>query len=139
MVLPIHFSHRRQARLPFAGLLLAFAVFLRAPAPVASQPPLAPAAAPLPPESLPVQAPLSEVTYRLDGRYGDFQALLGLNADASPNAAAVFLVYAEGVLVFNSGVVRPANPVSLDLCVAGVQRLRLVTAFAGQSASGGWV
>ena len=76
--------------------------------------------------------PLSEVTYALDGRYQAFHAVAGLNDDSSPQALVVFQVYADGALVYTSGPVGLGAAVPVDLCMAGVQRLRLVTAPAGQ-------
>ena len=78
--------------------------------------------------------PLSEVEYDLRAAYSGLRATVGLNDDAPPAAAADFLVFADGVLVYNSGPVRqgePGRPV--ELCLAGVRRLRLVSARAGQA------
>ncbi len=80
--------------------------------------------------------PLSEIDYALDGRYLQFHALLGLNDDSAPTTTAVFLIYADGALVFNSGAVGTGTPAPIDLCVAGVRTLRLVTALAGRQTPG---
>ena len=77
--------------------------------------------------------PLSEVTYDLGGRYGALRAQLGLNDDSATGTVAVFLVYADGVLVHNSGPIGAGEAArALELCVAGVRELRLVTARQGQ-------
>lgn|GEM_PF-840448 len=80
--------------------------------------------------------PLSEIDYALAGHYLQLHALLGLNDDSAPSTSAVFLVYADGALIFNSGAVGIGPPLPLDLCVAGVRTLRLVTALAGRQTPG---
>ncbi|HET7769137.1 MAG TPA: NPCBM/NEW2 domain-containing protein [Chloroflexota bacterium] len=78
--------------------------------------------------------PLSEITYDLGGRYAALRAELGLNDDSAAGGAAVYLVYADGALVYNSGPIRAGEGArALDLCLAGVRELRLVTAPAGQT------
>ncbi|MBI3970622.1 MAG: NPCBM/NEW2 domain-containing protein, partial [Chloroflexi bacterium] len=77
--------------------------------------------------------PLAEVTYQLNGRYSALQAIAGLTENSPDGASTVFLVYADDALVYNSGVVAAGEPPrQIDLCVAGVDHLRLVTAGAGQ-------
>jgi hypothetical protein len=84
--------------------------------------------------------PVSEITYELGGRYGTFAALAGINDDAPPDARAVFLVYADGVLVHNTGTVSVQSPPApIEVCVAGVQRVTLVTtAPGGAGPANGW-
>jgi hypothetical protein len=66
----------------------------------------------------------SEIVYRLDGRYGRMAATVG---GAEVNGTVVFQVYGDDKVLFDSGLMRGLRDVkSLDLSIAGVQRLRLV-------------
>ncbi|HEU5317769.1 MAG TPA: NPCBM/NEW2 domain-containing protein, partial [Chloroflexota bacterium] len=81
--------------------------------------------------------PPSTISYSLEGRYSAFSATAGINDDAPRDAAAVFQVYADGVLVHTTGpVAAHASPATIDLCTAGVQQLDLVVAAAGERGAG---
>jgi hypothetical protein len=66
----------------------------------------------------------SEIVYKLDGAYARFLAEVG---GAEEGGSIVFQVYADGKLLFDSGVLRGMREVEpIDLPVAGVRTLRLV-------------
>jgi len=66
----------------------------------------------------------SEIVYKLDRAYARFLAEVGA---AEEGGSVVFQVYADGKLLFDSGVLRGLREVKpIDLPVAGVRLLRLV-------------
>jgi alpha-galactosidase len=79
-------------------------------------------------KGLGVHAP-SELRYDLGGRCTAFAADIGLDAEVGANGAAVFQVWADGALIYDSGVLRGGmGPVPVYLDIPGVHELRLVVA-----------
>jgi hypothetical protein len=77
--------------------------------------------------------PLSEIEYALPPDTVAFHALVGINDEPIMEGGSVtFHVYADNVELYASEVVRRGvPPIPVDLSIAGVQRLRLVIADAG--------
>ncbi|HLL88160.1 MAG TPA: NPCBM/NEW2 domain-containing protein, partial [Tepidisphaeraceae bacterium] len=74
----------------------------------------------------------SEIIYNLSGNYRGFLADVGIDDRQTTQGSVVFQVYADDVLVYDSGIMRPTTPtraVSLD--VTGVRQLRLLVGDAG--------
>lgn len=79
-------------------------------------------------KGLGVHAP-ADVRYDLAGRCTAFAADVGLDAEVGPNGAATFQVWADGALIYDSGVLRGGMaPVPVYLNIPGVHELRLVVA-----------
>ncbi|HEX9016922.1 MAG TPA: NPCBM/NEW2 domain-containing protein [Chloroflexota bacterium] len=81
--------------------------------------------------------PLSEITYRLDGRYGLFESMVGLD-DAVPQGkgSVVFKVFLDDDLAFDSGIVRSGDqPLPIEVPLGDAGRLRLVVEDAGDGSS----
>ena len=69
----------------------------------------------------------STVTYNLAGRFGTFSSSVGVDDETAGNGAVDFLVYGDGTLLFESGVLTGTSPVKmLTVNVTGVQTLTLV-------------
>lgn len=71
----------------------------------------------------------SDIRYDLGGRCTAFAADVGLDAEVGARGAASFQVFADGALIYDSGVLTggmPPLPVYLD--IPGVHELRLVVA-----------
>ena len=84
----------------------------------------------------------TELTYRVDRTYRAFQATVGVDA-GGPAAPVRFLVYAEqvkGKPLFDSGDVPSpkARAVKVQVGVANVSRLVLVTDFGAKGDAGAW-
>jgi alpha-galactosidase len=79
-------------------------------------------------KGLGVHAP-ADVRYDLGGRCTAFAADIGLDAEVGPNGAAIFQVWADGALIYDSGALRGGlTPVPVYLNIPGVHELRLVVA-----------
>ena len=79
-------------------------------------------------KGLGVHAP-SDVRYDLGGTCTAFAADIGLDAEVGQHGTAVFQVWADGALIYDSGVLRGGMaPVPVYLAVPGVHELRLVVA-----------
>jgi len=79
-------------------------------------------------KGLGVHAP-ADVRYDLGGTCTAFAADIGLDAEVGQNGTAVFQVWADGALIYDSGVLRGGmQPVPVYLDVPGVHELRLVVA-----------
>jgi fibronectin type 3 domain-containing protein len=64
--------------------------------------------------------------YRLGGVVSRFQSEIGVDDDAGGNGSVVFQVYADGVQIYQSGVLTGGSPhQTVDLDVTGVNRLTL--------------
>ena len=74
----------------------------------------------------------SSVTYRLDGKFRRFHAVLGIDDDTGGKGSAVFEVLVDGKRVFKSDVLTGTSvPVVLDrLDVAGAKLLTLRVDYA---------
>lgn len=85
-------------------------------------------------KGLGVHAP-SDVVFHLAGVCDRFTSDVGIDdfsANQSDNGSVVFQVWADDTAVYDSGVLTAASgPRSLDVSVAGAQRLRLVVGNAG--------
>jgi alpha-galactosidase len=69
----------------------------------------------------------ADVRYDLGGRCTAFAADIGLDAEVGPNGAAIFQVWADGALIYDSGALRGGMaPVPVYLNIPGVHELRLV-------------
>ncbi|WP_165073867.1 fibronectin type III domain-containing protein [Paludisphaera rhizosphaerae] len=78
----------------------------------------------------------SDVEVALDGRYSRFQAVVGIDDDASGAGSAVFQVWADGVKLFDSGVLTLADAAaSIDVPVAGNSTLHLMTTDGGDGSA----
>ena len=79
-------------------------------------------------KGLGVHAP-ADVRYDLGGECMAFAADIGLDAEVGQHGTAVFQVWADGALLYDSGVLRGGMaPVPVYLDVPGVHELRLVVA-----------
>ncbi|HLG42804.1 MAG TPA: NPCBM/NEW2 domain-containing protein, partial [Planctomycetota bacterium] len=77
----------------------------------------------------------SELTYALDGKFGTFQAIAGLDDSAGGKGSVVFKVIGDGKVLFDSGVIAGrawaeglgagSAPKEIRLDVRGVQKLTL--------------
>jgi hypothetical protein len=74
----------------------------------------------------------SDVVYDLNGQYATFRSDVGIDDEETSDGSVVFQVFADGVKVFDSGVMRPSSATqSINVSVAGVQQLRLHVGDAG--------
>jgi len=77
-------------------------------------------------KGLGVHAP-ADVRYDLGGTCTDFAADIGLDAEVGQHGAAVFQIWADGALIYDSGVLHGGMaPVPVYLTIPGVHELRLV-------------
>ncbi len=80
---------------------------------------------------------ISEIVYSLEANCSRFQAVVGLDDEIDTQTqwgSVVFQVFADGVSLFNSGVMRgnsPSQPIDVD--VTGRQQLRLVVSDGGDN------
>ena len=76
----------------------------------------------------------SEIVYDLGGGYSSFVADVGLDDEVGSNGTVIFRVYADGALLYDSGVMTGNSPTrSTSVSVAGRQQLRLVVDNAGDN------
>ena len=79
-------------------------------------------------KGLGVHAP-SDVRYDLGGTCTAFAADIGLDAEVGEHGMAIFQVWADGTLIYDSGALHGGmGPVPVYLAVPGVHELRLVVA-----------
>jgi alpha-galactosidase len=79
-------------------------------------------------KGLGVHAP-SDVRYDLGGTCMAFAADIGLDAEVGQNGTAIFQVWADGALIYDSGALHGGMaPVPVHLDIPGVHELRLVVA-----------
>jgi alpha-galactosidase len=79
-------------------------------------------------KGLGVHAP-ADVRYDLGGMCTAFAADIGLDAEVGAHGAAVFQVWADGTLIYDSGVLHGGMaPVPVYLSIPGIHELRLVVA-----------
>ncbi|MEK7216440.1 MAG: NPCBM/NEW2 domain-containing protein [Chloroflexota bacterium] len=71
----------------------------------------------------------SEIVHAMHGEYVRFQAVLGVTDDGLPGVAgARFLIYLDGALAFESpSMDKDTAPLHVELPLAGIEELRLVT------------
>jgi alpha-galactosidase len=82
-------------------------------------------------------ASASQVLYHLGGRCASFASKIGVDDQTEGAGTVVFRVWADGDLLFDSGVVRGGEPArSLQVDLTGRRELKLVTAPAGDSVLG---
>jgi len=79
----------------------------------------------------------SELVYNLAGKYSKFFSDVGIDDEVQSDGSAVFQVWADGQLLFDSGKMTGNSPTErLRLNVAGRQQLKLVVSDAGDGANG---
>lgn len=87
------------------------------------------------PKGLGVHSP-SDLTFALGRKYKRFRAEVGVDDEIANNGSVQFFVYADDVLVFDSGVMTGAMPAQkLDVSVGFTQVLRLVVTNGGDDTS----
>jgi hypothetical protein len=70
---------------------------------------------------------VSDITYKLNGAYGQFMTDIGVDDKQTVNGTVQFKIYADGVKVYDSGIMNPTSATQhVALNMAGVQTLRLV-------------
>lgn len=73
-----------------------------------------------------------ELTYRLDGAYKRFFAVVGLDDEAGPKASVEFLVFLDGQPAYESGLIKWGDdPKQVDLSMAQAKEIRLVVTDGG--------
>jgi hypothetical protein len=76
----------------------------------------------------------STITYNLAGGYTNFISDVGVDDEVNGNGTVVFQVWADGVKIYDSGLVTGSSPVqSINVSVAGVQQLQLVATNGGDT------
>ncbi|WP_190694442.1 NPCBM/NEW2 domain-containing protein [Nostoc sp. FACHB-152] len=76
----------------------------------------------------------SEITYALNGAYNSFFAYIGVDDEVGANGSVIFQVWADGVQLFDSGVMTGGSTTKLvNVDVTGRQTLRLVVTDGGNS------
>jgi Domain of unknown function (DUF4347)/NPCBM/NEW2 domain/Calx-beta domain len=84
-------------------------------------------------KGLGVHAP-SDITYTLSGAYTRFTADIGLDDEVGNGGSVIFQVWADGVQLFSSGVMRGASATqSVSVDVTNRKALRLVVTNAGDN------
>jgi hypothetical protein len=79
----------------------------------------------------------SEVRYYLAGACTSFEAVVGVDDEKGSDASVVFQVYADGAMVFQSGLMTQGTPPQeIELGMNGVGELRLVVTDGGNGAAG---
>ena len=69
---------------------------------------------------------MSNIVYNLGGAYATFLSDVGVDDEIAGNGAVDFQVLADGVAVYDSGVLTKTSPVAhINLNVTGVQQLTL--------------
>ncbi len=69
----------------------------------------------------------STITYNLAGRFGTFTSSVGVDDETGGQGAVDFLVYGDGVMLYESGILTGSSAVkTLSVNVTGVQTLTLV-------------
>ncbi len=75
---------------------------------------------------------ISDVTYSLGGAYGSFVSDIGIDDYEKYDGSVIFQVFADGVKVYDSGVMTPDSPTqTINLSMVGVQALELHVDDAG--------
>lgn len=73
-----------------------------------------------------------EIRYDLGGSFVRFTSDVGVDDEVSQNGSVIFEVWADGIKVFESGLMEPDTPTeSIDLNVTGVDELKLVVTDGG--------
>ncbi len=74
-------------------------------------------------------ASVADLKFDLGGAYSRFQATVGIDDAAAPNGSVSFRLLVNGAKIWDSGIVTGTSaPVNVDISVAGVGVLQLVTA-----------
>lgn len=75
---------------------------------------------------------ISQIVYNLGGAYTNFLCDVGIDDEETVNGTVDFQVLADGVKIFDSGVMTPTSTTqSFNLNMAGVQQLTLICGDAG--------
>jgi hypothetical protein len=80
----------------------------------------------------------SDLVYLVGGRYSSFRAWVGVDdaSAKSPEATARFLVYADGIKLFDSDVMKQHSPAArVEVDITGINVLRLVVTYIGAYAN----
>lgn len=84
-------------------------------------------------KGLGVHAP-SDVRYALDGKYRTFTADIGLDDEADTRGSVSFQVWADGVILYDSGKMSSSTPTkTINVNVQGRKELRLVVTTGGDN------
>jgi hypothetical protein len=90
---------------------------------------------PVPPNPNPT-VPGSDITYKLDGKYKQFQSDVGIDDEVGNSGSVAFQVFLDGAKVYDSGTMNgSAATKSVNLDVTGKQTLRLVVSHVGDGTS----
>ena len=83
--------------------------------------------------------PTSDIVYRLQGRYRGLAVSMGVDDSTAPGAGATrFLIFGDGVKLFDSGVLHAGEPAQeARVPIAGVDELRLVAVDETQGSAPG--
>lgn len=74
----------------------------------------------------------SDLIFPLEGKYRRFISDLGIDDEIASGGSAIFQVFADGVLRYQSGVMTASSVTqSIDIDMTGVQEMRLVVTNAG--------
>ena len=71
----------------------------------------------------------SEIVYRLDGQFRRFVALAGIEPGHIPQGNVTLVIYGDNSQLFESTVAGTAEPISLDIDISNVQRLKILVDF----------
>src|SRR5207244_6596203 len=81
----------------------------------------------------------SEIVYNLNNAYVTFQSDVGLDDHQTAGGSVLFQVFADGVKVYDSGVMGPTSITkTINLNVSGVNQLKLVVTDGGDGTSFDW-
>ena len=82
---------------------------------------------------------VSDITYKLGGKYNWFQADVGVDDYQTVNGSVQFQVFADGVKIYDSGVMGPTSLTqSISVSVAGVKTLVLHVGDGGDGQAYDW-
>ena len=76
----------------------------------------------------------SNIVYQINGQYDRFKSEVGVDDETCTNGQVVFKVMADGVLIFDSGIMTQADDaVSIDVDIQGVNELTLIVEDGGNN------
>lgn len=75
---------------------------------------------------------VSDVRYNIDGQYSAFTSDIGVDDEVVSNASVVFQVYADGVKLYDSGIMTGSSQTKqVNVNISGKNTLQLVVTDAG--------
>ncbi len=78
----------------------------------------------------------STITYNLAGKYKTFNSDVGVDDEVGNNGSVIFRVYADGVLKYDSGLMRGSDGArKLSVSIAGANELKLVVTNGGDGSA----